>query len=99
MLRPLSFITVREVKHEAAEPVPFVFAGRNKLIDNDLRCIQEVAELRFPNNEGIGVIEAITEFKAKHPRLAERAIIDLEAAGPLGCQAERREGLARLHVK
>src|ERR1700686_3647469 len=48
MLRPLAFITVGKKQDQAGGKIPFVFAGANELIDDDLRAVDEIAELRFP---------------------------------------------------
>src|SRR5205807_1856596 len=45
MLRALSFITVRKQKDQSAVLSPFLFRAGDKLIDHDLRAVDEVAEL------------------------------------------------------
>ena len=51
VLRPLSFVSVRQQQNQAAQQVPLVFAGDDELIDDDLRAVGEVAELRFPHHQ------------------------------------------------
>src|ERR1700680_4453315 len=48
MLRSLAFIAVREKHYQAGRKIPFVFTGADELVDDDLRAVCEVAELRFP---------------------------------------------------
>src|ERR1700733_12288973 len=78
MLRALSFIPVREQQHEAAYLAPFRLGGGDELIDDDLRAVREIAELRFPKGQGMGVGNAIAVFKTEHAEFAERAIVNLE---------------------
>ena len=54
MFRPLAFVAMRQEADETRHPQPFAFAGRNELIEHDLRAIGEIAELSFPNGQGIG---------------------------------------------
>src|SRR5215472_9995555 len=50
VLRPLAFITVRQQHHQSGKQSPFVLAGNNELINDDLCPVGEVAELRFPQH-------------------------------------------------
>ena len=56
VLRPLALVAVRQKHDEASEQIPFVFSGNDELIDDDLRTIGEVAELRFPHHQGFGEV-------------------------------------------
>ena len=51
MLRPLAFVAVRQQHHQAAVLAPLLFGAGDELIDDDLRAVHEVAELRFPHHE------------------------------------------------
>jgi len=51
MFRALAFVAVREQHDDAGEQVPFGFAGADELVDDGLRDVDEVAELRFPEDE------------------------------------------------
>ena len=42
--------------------------------------VHEVAELRLPDDELVRAVEAVAVLEAEHARLAERAVVDLEAA-------------------
>src|SRR6516165_353190 len=46
VFRPLTFVTVRKLKNEPGGQSPFIFAGADELIDDYLRAVDEVAELR-----------------------------------------------------
>ena len=68
--------------------VPFLFAGGNKLVDHGLCAIAEIAELRFPQHECIGVGDGIAIFKTQHAIFAEQRIINPELAFCAGDMAE-----------
>jgi hypothetical protein len=38
--------------HQTAHTAPLLLAGADELVDNDLRAVGEVAELRFPDGQG-----------------------------------------------
>jgi hypothetical protein len=38
---------VRQQHHQAGEQAPLVFAGGKELVNDDLRAVGEIAELRF----------------------------------------------------
>ena len=54
MLRPLSFIAVRQQHHQTAHTAPLLLTGGDELVDNHLRTVGEVTELRFPDSQGAG---------------------------------------------
>ena len=69
VLGALAFVAVRQQQGEAAEQAPFVFGGGDELIDDDLRAVGEVAELRFPEDEGFRVVAAVAVLEAHARRL------------------------------
>ncbi len=66
MFRALSFITMRQQQRESAQAPPLGFTGGNKLIDNDLCDIGEVAVLCLPDDQRFRISRGITVFKGKH---------------------------------
>ena len=66
MFRTLALVAVGQKQNEAGEQVPLGLSGRDELIDDGLRDIGEVAELRLPEHQGFGVVAAISVFKAEH---------------------------------
>jgi hypothetical protein len=66
MFRSLPFITMRQKQGESIQTIPFGFAGSDELINHDLRAIDEIAELRFPDHQLIGRRTGITIFESKH---------------------------------
>ena len=57
---------MRQEQHDAAEAVPLVFGADDELIDDHLGGVDEVAELRLPEDEAVGAIEAVAVFEAQH---------------------------------
>ena len=80
VLRPLPFEPVRKQQDEAARAQPLGFAGGDELVDDTSRAIGEIAELRFPQHQGLRVGERIAIFEAEHAEFGERAVADLEPA-------------------
>jgi hypothetical protein len=48
MFRSLSFVAVREKQNDARREIPFVFAGADELVDDDLCAVGKITELGFP---------------------------------------------------
>ena len=55
-------------------------AGCDELIDHRLSDVDEVTVLRFPQHERVFRLRAVTVLEAKHRRLGQRAVVDLEVA-------------------
>ena len=77
MLWPLSFISVRQQHHDAGRQIPLVLTRANKLIDDHLRAVRKIPELRFPQNQRFRKIAAEPVFEAQAPRLGKRGIVNL----------------------
>ena len=58
VLRALAFVSVRQQHHNAGEQSPLVFARGDELVDDDLRAVGEVAELRLPQHQRFGIVAA-----------------------------------------
>jgi len=69
VLRPLAFVAMRQQQHEAAHAQPFRFARRQELVDDDLRAIGEIAELRLPQHQRHRVGKAVAVFETDDRRL------------------------------
>jgi hypothetical protein len=46
---------VGQQQHEAALLAPLVLGGGDELVDDDLAAVDEVAELRLPQHQRVGV--------------------------------------------
>ena len=54
VLKALAFVPVRQ----------FIFGRRDALIDDHLRIVREIAELRLPQHQRFGVITAVAVLEA-----------------------------------
>ena len=89
VFRSLAFVAVGKKQDEAGEQAPLGFAGGDELIDDGLRDVDEIAELRFPENERFGIVAAVSVFEAEHARLGKRRVVDF-AARLAGCDVFQR---------
>ena len=74
MLRPLALVAVRQQHHEAAHAQPLALARADELVDDDLRAVGEVAELRLPHHQAVRVGEAVAVLEAEHAVLGQQAV-------------------------
>ena len=96
MLRPLPLVAVRKEHHQPARAQPFGLARGDELVDDHLRAVGEVAELRLPQHQRARIGERKAKFEAEYAKLGKRRVADLEAAAV--DVAERNELLAGLLV-
>ncbi len=83
VLRALTFVAVRQQADEARHAQPFGLAGRDELVEHDLRAVGEVAELRLPHREGVRLGEAVAILKPEHGVFRQGAVDRLEMRLPL----------------
>ena len=76
MLGPHALVAVREQHDEARLPDPLGLAGRDELVDDALGGVGEVAELRLPDHQRVGVGERVAELEAEDGVLGQRAVAD-----------------------
>ena len=93
MLRALPFIAVRQQADEAGHAQPFALGRRDELIEQHLRAVGEIAELRFPERQRIRLGGRIAVFVAEHGLFREHRIEDFVAPLLLADVIER--GVAR----
>ena len=81
VLGALAFVAVRQEHHQAAELLPLAFGGGDELVDDRLRAVHEVAELRFPDHQvaRVGGAEAVLE--PEHRQLRKHRVDDDEVGG------------------
>ena len=99
VLGPLPLHAVRQQQDEAAHAVPLRLRRGQELVDDDLRGVHEVAELRLPDREPLGHVEAVAVLEAEHARLGQRAVARLEDALLVADVLERRVLRLRLRVE
>src|SRR6266446_7777730 len=98
MLRSLAFEAVGQEQHQPTEPLPFGLRAGDELVHYRLSAVPEITVLRFPQNQPVRIIEAVTVFKAQHHRFGKGAVADLNR-GLLRRQVlERRVGAAILEI-
>src|SRR5687768_6311008 len=78
MFRPLPFVAVRQEADEARHAQPFALARRDELVEDDLRAIGEIAELRLPQSERVRLGKRIAVFEAEHGLFGQHRVDDLE---------------------
>ena len=67
VLRALPLVAVRQQQREAAARPHLVSPERDELIDDDLRAVDEVAELRLPDDQRVGVGGGVAVLEARAP--------------------------------
>ena len=77
MLRSLALVAMRQQHHNPAQKPPFVLACGDELVDYDLRAIGKIAELRLPQNQGLGIITAVSIFEAEHTGFRQDRVVHL----------------------
>src|SRR6185369_3730005 len=80
---PLPLVAMGQKQHYPREQIPLVLAGTHKLVDDGLCHVGEVAELCLPENEGFGIVAAVTVFEAKHACFRQSGIVNI-AVGLVG---------------
>ena len=80
VLGALAFIAVRQQHHEAVGAQPLGLARRDELVDHDLRAVDEIAELRLPQHQRLGIGRGIAIFEAEHAIFGQRAVEHFEIA-------------------
>lgn len=65
VLGTLTIVAVRQAHHEPGALQPLDFAGRDELVDDDLRRVCEVAELRFPDDQRVGRGQGVAVLEAE----------------------------------
>ena len=76
VLRSLPLVPVGEQAHKARPPVPLRLGAGDVLIDDHLRAVAEVPELRFPDHQHVGRREGEPVLEAQHRVLRERRVVD-----------------------
>ena len=98
VLGPRALVAVGKQEREPAQPAPLVLGGDDELVDDDLRPVGEVTELRLPEDQRVGVVQRVAELEAHAPGLGERAVVDLEPPRSRPQVLERHVDRAGLRV-
>src|SRR5213593_3770390 len=98
VLGALALVAVREEEHEAAHALPLRLRAGEELVDDHLRAVDEVAELRLPDDQPARVGEAHAELKAEDGVLGQHAVDDAERRLVAPDVVERNVPVAGLDV-
>ena len=99
MFRPLPLIAVRKQHDQSGKQAPLFFARGDELIDQHLRAVGEIAELRLPQSKRFGIVAAIAIFEAQHRGFRKRRIEDFEQGLGKRHIRERRIGVLRFQCQ
>ena len=69
VLGPLALVPVRQQQHEAVSAGPTCLRAGQELVDDHLRAVEEVAELRLPHHEARGGRPPRSRTRSPSPRL------------------------------
>jgi len=70
-----TFVPVREKQDDAGALTPLRLGGGDELVDDDLRAVGEVAELRLPEHEGIGPRDRVAVLEPHRGVLREQRVV------------------------
>ena len=90
MLWPGAFVAVGQQQRQARCLPPLGLAGDDEGVDDHLRRVGEVAELRFPEHEAVGRGGRVAVLEAEAGDLRERAVVQLERRQGAGEVLDRR---------
>jgi hypothetical protein len=77
MLGPVALVAVREEQGEPRGLMPLREAGDDELVDHDLGRVDEVAELRLPQDERGRTGHGVAVLEADRGHLAQGRVVDL----------------------
>ena len=66
-----------EQQHQIAQLVPLVVGRGQELVDDHLRAVDEVTELRLPHDERLGCCDGVAILEAHCSELAEQRVVDV----------------------
>ena len=78
MLRPLTLMAMRQQQRQAGHAQPLGLTAGEELVDDHLRAVGEVAELRFPQHQRVRVGQRVAVFEAQHAHFGQQRVEDLD---------------------
>ena len=78
MLGPVALVAVRQQQRQPRRLAPLREARDEELVDDDLRAVHEVAELRLPEHERLRRADRVAVLEAERRVLGQRRVVDLE---------------------
>ena len=98
VLGPVALVAVRQQKRQSRGLAPLRATGDEELVDHDLSAVDEIAELRLPENERVGCGHRVAVLEARARVFRERRVVDLERRIGTGKVLDRRVRLAGVRV-
>ena len=98
VLRAVPLVAVRQQQRQPRGLLPLRAARDDELVDDDLRAVDEVAELRLPEDERVRGRDRVAVLEAERRVLRERRVVDLERGVRPGQVLDRGDGLAGARV-
>ena len=92
VLGALPFVAVRQHQRQAVDAAPLHFAARDELVDDDLRTVDEVAELRFPDDQRVRLGGSVAVLEAQDGLFGQQRIDDAELRLAIGHVLQRNVG-------
>ena len=92
VIRPLALPGVRQQQHQARDQAPLGLARDDELVDDDLRAVDEVAVLAFPQDQGVRRLDAVAVLEAERGVFRQRAVVHVERGALVGQRRQGREG-------
>ncbi len=99
VLGPLALVAVRQQEDERRLQPPLRAAGGDELVEDHLRAVDEVAVLRLPDHQPLGLLDVVAELEADGRVLGQRrccgsrttpAPAGTPAAARTACRCSRR---------
>ena len=76
VVRTLTLVAVRQQQHDGAALRPLLLRARDEFVDDGLRTVDEVTELRLPQHERVGTLDRVAILEAHRGVLAEQRVVD-----------------------
>lgn len=96
MVGTLTLVAVRQQQHHVGELAPLGLTGGDELVDDRLRAVDEVTELRLPQHQCVGVAQGVAVLEADRGVLAQRRVVHREPARVLRADVVQRGVLDRV---
>ena len=74
MFRALPLVAVRQHQCDAVDAAPFDFARGDELVNDHLSPVDKITKLRFPDDQGVGVIGGVAILERQHSLFRKNGI-------------------------
>ena len=88
VLGALAFVAVGKEHDDATEATPLRFGTGDELVDDDLRTVDEVSELGFPDAEHLREVEGVAVVETEDGGFGKQRVMHAEH-GLFGCEVEK----------